>query len=481
MKKLLIIIAMAMLWPGFSIAQLYPGFNYQGVVRSGGGAIMGNQPVDVRFSILDAFNGNVLYSETQNMATNGFGLINHVIGAGVTTDTLTQLDWFSGSRYLKVEVDADGGGYKELGTSQIVPVPMALVAEQSMDWRRNGDEAIYQMDKLVGIGTDVPLTKLHIIDSDASLGGTSGGGILLGEINSTNLVIDQNEIMARNNHNISHLMLQAQGGDIRIHSNTGVETSKIRMSDNGNVGLGTESPLTKLHIIDTDASLGGTTGGGILLGEINSTNLVIDQNEIMARNNHNISHLMLQAQGGDIRIHSNTGNVDSQINIKDNGRVGLGVSNPSAKLHVNGDTKTKCLEITGGCDLAEYKQNHDSRSLEPGDVVLIDPTDPKGVLLSDQPYNKMAIGIYSGANGVKPGMILSQEGVLDGDIPVAIAGQVYVKVTGKVNPGDLLTSSNIPGHAMKAKNYKKAFGAIIGKAISTNDENGFALVLIGRQ
>ena len=75
-------------------------------------------------------------------------------------------------------------------------------------------------------------------------------------------------------------------------------------------------------------------------------------------------------------------------------------------------------------------------------------------------------------------MQLAQEGVLDGNTNFAIAGRVYVKVTGKVKIGDLLTTSDKAGCAMTAKNTRKSMGAIIGKALSTPNAEGLVLMLV---
>jgi hypothetical protein len=75
--------------------------------------------------------------------------------------------------------------------------------------------------------------------------------------------------------------------------------------------------------------------------------------------------------------------------------------------------------------------------------------------------------------------------IASGDHPVALTGRVYVKAidaNGKIKPGDFLTSSSKPGYAMKAKNLKKAKGAIIGKAMTGLEDNeGYVLVLISMQ
>ena len=49
--------------------------------------------------------------------------------------------------------------------------------------------------------------------------------------------------------------------------------------------------------------------------------------------------------------------------------------------------------------------------------------------------------------------------------------------SGPIKPGDLLTTSAIPGHAMKVQDHSKAQGAILGKAMSKL-ESGTGLVLV---
>jgi len=69
---------------------------------------------------------------------------------------------------------------------------------------------------------------------------------------------------------------------------------------------------------------------------------------------------------------------------------------------------------------------------------------------------------------------------------VALAGRVYCNVDatyGEVSPGDLLTTSPIPGYAMVVRDYAKAQGAILGKAMEQlpQGEKGQILVLVTLQ
>jgi len=94
-------------------------------------------------------------------------------------------------------------------------------------------------------------------------------------------------------------------------------------------------------------------------------------------------------------------------------------------------------------------------------------------------------GVVSGAGGINPGLTLTQEGVLEGGQNVALNGRVYALATaanGPIKPGDLLTTSDVPGHAMKATDNELSFGTVIGKAMSTLQEGeGLVLVLVNLQ
>ena len=51
---------------------------------------------------------------------------------------------------------------------------------------------------------------------------------------------------------------------------------------------------------------------------------------------------------------------------------------------------------------------------------------------------------------------------------MALIGKVHCKVDARYSPievGDLLTTSPTPGHAMRATDPLKAFGAVLGKAL----------------
>jgi len=90
-------------------------------------------------------------------------------------------------------------------------------------------------------------------------------------------------------------------------------------------------------------------------------------------------------------------------------------------------------------------------------------------------------GIVSGAGGIQTGMVMRQaDSEAEGQHPVALPGRVYCLAdagNGPIQPGDLLTTSDMPGYALKVTDYDKARGAVLGKAMSAL-ESGHGLVFV---
>ncbi|MBK8610546.1 MAG: hypothetical protein IPL84_11560 [Chitinophagaceae bacterium] len=137
MKKILLTLT-GFIMTLLSIAQSPNLMNYQGVARNAAGNVLPNQSISLRLNIRSGSpTGGVVYSETRTMLTNAFGLFNVVVGssgATSTTGTIAGINWTafgagSGTKYLQVEIDPNGGSsFTSVGSTQLVSVPYALNA-----------------------------------------------------------------------------------------------------------------------------------------------------------------------------------------------------------------------------------------------------------------------------------------------------------------------------------------------------------------
>jgi hypothetical protein len=122
-------------------------------------------------------------------------------------------------------------------------------------------------------------------------------------------------------------------------------------------------------------------------------------------------------------------------------------------------------------DLAEYYEG--DKEYEPGTVVVFGGG--KEVTISTLINDTTLAGVVT----TNPAYILNakQEGA---KVCIALVGRTPCKVIGRIRKGDLLTTSNTPGYAVKALN--PTLGAIIGKALENKDygEAGVIEIAVGR-
>jgi hypothetical protein len=171
------------------------------------------------------------------------------------------------------------------------------------------------------------------------------------------------------------------------------------------------------------------------------------------------------------------------------GQISLWNASGVASILIDGDfnnsgrgrISTNELEITGGADIAEPFLVNNVDEIEPGTVLSIDPLNAGQLKIASNSYDRCVAGIVSGASEINPGLILKQAGTkADGKHLVALTGRVYCKADASkkpIRPGDLLTTSDLPGFAMAAGDMNRAQGAILGKAM-TGLENGQGLILV---
>jgi hypothetical protein len=122
--------------------------------------------------------------------------------------------------------------------------------------------------------------------------------------------------------------------------------------------------------------------------------------------------------------------------------------------------------VLSNADCAEDFEISPLDCADPGTVMVIDRE--SRLRPSTEPYDRKVAGVISGAGDCKPGIVLDKKCSQINRMAVALMGKAYCKADAEYSPievGDLLTTSPTSGHAMKAGDSLRAFGAVIGKAL----------------
>lgn len=157
----------------------------------------------------------------------------------------------------------------------------------------------------------------------------------------------------------------------------------------------------------------------------------------------------------------------ARVTFQANGRVGIGTMTPRELLEVNGNILVSGDIRLAGADCAEDFDVDLDDAPEPGMVMVIG--DRERLQRCHRPYDRRVAGVLSGAGHYRPGFVLGSDASRTDRLSLALCGRVYCKVDASLAPidvGDLLTSSPTLGHAMKASDATRSFGAVIGKALS---------------
>lgn len=503
-------------------ASVTRAFTYQGRLSQSGAPYTGL--ADFEFRLYDAPTGGTLLG-SQSVA-------DVAVADGLFSVTLNGADEFGTSafngqeRWLEIVVN----GQTLASRQPLTATPYALYAldgtpPSSLRAPDGTPDPALVVDDAgeIGIGVTIPANRLHVGGgTDAALG--AGGYLQLGPTGATNLVFDDDELMARNNSQFGPLHLNQDGGSVLIGGATA----------SGKVGIGTLDPLYKLQVGDAgipnsegvmrfeSCSASGLSYRGWNFGvpETDDTlsgtgySFVID--DPLTESN---PEFLIHWQSGNVGINvgANPPNPHGfstvlAIQGKTTGSAAVVYQNPvagrtwSAGVRTDGQfaffaptdgsssiVYVPALGVTGGSDIAEpfniagVKGEVASADIQPGMVVSIDREQVGQLRLSSQAYDAAVAGVISGAGGVRAGLILTQEdSIAHGKHPVALSGRVWcwcdADAGGPIAPGDLLTTSDTPGHAMKVVDRARSAGATLGKAMSSLESGrGLVLVLVNLQ
>ena len=138
-------------------------------------------------------------------------------------------------------------------------------------------------------------------------------------------------------------------------------------------------------------------------------------------------------------------------------------------VHVTRSVTVEGDVMLQNADCAEEFTIADPELAQPGTVMVIG--EDGDTVPCASPYDHRVIGVVSGAGDFRPALLLDRQGG-PARRPIALMGKVLCRVDadhGAIRPGDLLTTSTTPGHAMRARDATRAPGAMIGKALAALD------------
>ena len=209
--------------------------NYQAVIRDNQGAILANEAVTLRFTLLQgSANGTALYLEEHQETTNQFGLINIQLGTGIVLGgDFYQIDWSLLDYYLKLEIqNGNGQGFTDLGTSKFVAVPYANFALNAANVNNNDTSASNELQSLT--------INNNIINLDNN-GGTVDLTPYLDNTDSQTLTRTGNQISISGGNNITLPADQVFDGDSSVFNELqaiSFANDTLTLSNGGKVYLG---------------------------------------------------------------------------------------------------------------------------------------------------------------------------------------------------------------------------------------------------
>lgn len=331
MKKLITLFAWLLLFiigkAGF--AQL-SGINYQAVaIDENGKGIPGmdisgqafaSKAIGVKFSILNGTLNTILYQETHSVNTDPYGLFSLVIGEGTLTglglySVITQVPWSQANQFLKVEIDIKkDGNYKLTSIQKFMAVPYAFYASKA-------DTALYSVNGGTPAASAGSVWLLSGNDT------TTAGTNFIGTKDSIDFVAKTNNVerfrvMANGNVGIG---TSAPGANLSVAGTFGV-------SEAGNTG-------NRLQI--------SSTGGGAVIFQNDNSPIIFktlagNQEKMRIEDNGNVG-IGTAVPLGKLHVNNDFAGSDSSFVVLQNGNVGIGTITPGANLEVAGQVK-----ITGG-------------------------------------------------------------------------------------------------------------------------------------
>jgi hypothetical protein len=302
-------------------------------------------------------------------------------------------------------------------------------------------------------------------------------------------------------HMVGGYLIENEAQDLTFKSGyNGALGEKVRITRDGNVGVGTISPGAKLDVVSsTDycvrsqasntgdvENFGGyfTAAGRRGIGVYGHANYTghdesggSNYGGYFVAEGTESEYGMGGKPGTGIYAKGGrwAGDFDGPVRI--NGYASI-MGNLTIFKRESATSVRTLIRLGEGLDYAEGFDVSDKKDIGAGSVLVIDADNPGELAISDEAYDSKVAGIVAGAKGNGSGVRLGAD---EFDFDVALAGRVYCNVDASeigVEAGDLLTTSATPGYAMKATDYMRAQGAILGKAMEKLEKGKKAQILV---
>ncbi|HSW97644.1 MAG TPA: site-specific integrase [Candidatus Saccharimonadales bacterium] len=389
---------------------------------------LGSVEVDDTFSILASTSGQSAFTLNQN----GYGPLISASSSGVAKFTIENDGTIVSAGDLSIK------GFVE---SNLTPFGNSLsLGSNQSQWNNLFVKSIY----LDGS----PLTQTWQEDADSIYPINQSKNLLIGLTASTSANF---EVVASSGAILTQ-------GDITLIGHS----SAIGTTDNQTLHIGNAETGAVAISPKNQAGLFVDGNGSVGIG----TQTLPDNTALHISKDSGMDSLVVADQHGNGNIFSGSVNGNIKFNIANNGDTTI-----KGTIYASNTT-------VQSADLAENYIASDK--LEPGDIIIPENKGNNlGVVKSTSQYQSQVIGVLS----TKPGVVLNSDAETDSahpyKYPIAISGRVPVKVSianGVVKTGDLLTSSVIPGVAMKATEA----GPIIGKALEdfSSEKPGLVMAYI---
>jgi hypothetical protein len=343
---------------------------------SGGGSyVLGSAPGDMIARIPQSKRLHFTNTNSEPLLT----LSSSAVGIGTTSPTNSILD-IAGTLRVGQQAGNTSSFLLNLGTTGVGTFRSAYCYSDGRNMQianqqpgnlslitSNTERVTIQSNGFVGIGTTTPDSRLNVngttpVIGFGSISPTDSSVINFGITNGTSNVY-KSAIISEGINNFYRQKLHFCLNNTADAANVSLSDSRMTILSNGNVGIGTTSPIVTLQTIG-DASVYNGTNTTNAGGAVNFGIGTLPSNSPMAQ----VKGLLINATGSELqgnlafytRPNGTAGqSLTERMRILHNGIVGIGQTSPVGMLNIFGTTNYGQLHIEGsGTEVAQFFHQH---------------------------------------------------------------------------------------------------------------------------